>query len=244
MNTPSIPRKRIGGKSLSFTSPMLTGNPQPSPGVQQIFENPGEFTCQFGITVAKNPTVTKMSNRARALIAWNVDGQPVQRLVSITNGTSVTGIADAVAVQIFDTTVVGGFPNYNSNVPYIVTSSVAHGSRPSIQQPPSLDLFDPATGLAFTVTAGTNIFVPLPENIGAVSTFICVAPAPIAGVFQNTPILNQGAQVGQGQGGTLKLFDPQAYAKWVPLASGTDRLQLINNSAFDIVFSVQLGIDG
>lgn len=196
----------------------------------------GNYTIQFNVS-DPNTSVNLTPGdiiRARATITWKVNGNPVIRVVDVGNGVSVTGVAEAIDVQLQDvSSTSAGTPILLRGRPYTVTITCAPGTRPSVEQPPTVAL--PQTNLAAGATK--NFDVP----IGAISVFVAVFPAVVG-----SPIGAYQIQVNQLAINTsLKLYDPRQ-TDWVPLIPGTTQIGIAADAALptDTEIQVTFGIDG
>jgi hypothetical protein len=223
-------------------------------------EAPGPYTLQFGIT-GNTGIVGAIDAQAEALITWSVEGNFVTRRVALTNGLSVSGTAEAVRVIIYDVSKPGFA---TPNAPYNVSVQVVRGTRPAIQQPPTLNPHpfvgdlntnppQPYSQTTFTVLPGHILNLPIPNDAGVVSVFI---------VTTN----NAGTTQGMTAAGTMLVippdsitvtitgsvdapqWDPRGWPTWVPVPPGAAEITLQNNqaggSAVAVDFSVWYGIDG
>jgi hypothetical protein len=242
---------REGMTGWSQSGKLATANANQKVTMQADFEKgafgAGAYTVAFDIDQVSSPVKTRFNNRAEAEISWRVEGNAVNRRVSVSNGVQVSGCGQAVRVVISDVTpdrvVVTGAPP--AGEPYVVSVQITPGTRPTTETPPVLEVFDKTTGLAFDVATMTQTVVAIPQDAGVVSVYVTCAPTPIAGVPNGTIIPNQGVQVSHGGfGAPLKIYDPRDFDGWVPIATGAFEIDLINNTGFDITFSVQFGIDG
>jgi len=158
---------------------ILTGNAGTKDGFtfQVDFDNePGNYTIQFNVT---NIRPTRNGDgpgniTPTAEVIWSVEGNSVRRLVSVVNGTSITGIGQGIRVRVFDETDPGDTTAQQS---YTVSVQVTRGSRPSIQQPPTYGQYytDSQGNVLFSsivVLAGGASIIQVPQNIGAVSVWI------------------------------------------------------------------------
>ena len=213
-----------------------TGN---RPTMQAQFDEPGDFTVQFALEPALLPLLSPIE--CIAIIEWKVAGNTVRRRVTVGNGMSVTGTAEAVHVTFFDASTTG-----IAGVKYTVTVNVAPGVRPTVQQPalliPPIVLAAAPNNPIVLAPAGTHDY-PVPQDSGAISVYVSVGSfAPIL----PGPIPDQSVTVRHlAPGGfILKNYDPRNFI-WVPLSPGTERIQVANLSLIAALrFQVHFGIDG
>ena len=95
-----------GNLTRSFLSVMQTttnplgsfiGNQIPNLQIDQL--EPGEYTIQFQVVEAP---IDPEDFGLYAYIQWKVDGQQIQRIVSVFSGAVITGVANAVDVYLLD----------------------------------------------------------------------------------------------------------------------------------------------
>jgi len=67
--------------------------------VQQDDLEPGEYTIQFQIV---EPVVDGSGSATYAYVFWKVDGQQIQRIISVFSGSAISGVANSVHVQLLD----------------------------------------------------------------------------------------------------------------------------------------------
>jgi hypothetical protein len=233
----SFTKSESGGWSNSGT--LIAMQPRESTAVQlqAVFEQSGNYTVQFSVDrktfagVVVNPT---------AEIIWSCEGNSVRRVVSVVNGLSVSGMGQACKVTIYDATPgTFVFPG----VEYVVAAQVVPGVRASNQQPPTFAPIIagyPGIG-SIMLSAGSSVVVDIPQNIGAISTYITAGASPVPVVLTEANL-----QVVQfdALGIFLKMVDPREMA-WVPLAPSAIHLFFSNrHPTQNILFSLAYGIDG
>lgn len=201
------------------------------------------YTVQFRIG---NYTAGRRVS-ATADITWTVEGNQIHRTISITNGTSISGVGQSVSISAYD----NGHP-----VPllppdqfeYDLTINVAPGTRSPIQQPPVLvpwiqspdTIWRPGT-LVLPGLSGQNIFVP--KDVGVISMFTTASTIP-------NPIVLTEANITVAQvlvATRLKQYDPRV-EEWVPVSPQVDIVRFENflpvAPANVVMFSLTYGIDG
>lgn len=208
------------------------------------------YTVQFAVG---NLSVTGGEINPIAEISWAVAGNTVKRLVSVTNGMSVTGVGEAIKVVVYDAT------DQTAPAPtactYDVEITVAPGSRPSEQQPATYTTYlasdpffgaqVPLLGMTF-ISPNSSIIVPVPQGIGIISTFATAVVSSSNGVTipQGTALVEQN-----GFGGVTRIYDTQTTNGWVPILPQIQIIVLINGfpvapGSPTIAFSLMWGIDG
>jgi hypothetical protein len=190
--------------------------------------DPGSYVVQLSLD-DPNPAGGPFRVEAKAEIIWSVSGNGIRRVVDCVNGMSISGVAEGVAVSIFDTSTVGG----GNPLPYQVSVQVSKGNRASIQQPPFYTL--PVNIIAPSSFIATEI----PQGIGAISARVDIAPVTVGGVIPEF-----GLEVLQQYGGgTLKAYQPRV--GWVPLAPAARTISVVSAALADSTYiSIVLGIDG
>lgn len=207
------------------------------------------YTIQFSL---KNPsppfdpaTDSGICLRAKATITWTVAGNSTTRIVSVSDGSSISGLGNSVNIQIEDASDnVSGVENKT----YTVSASVSSGSRPTLggTQPP---LYTPREELETTgvnappypVAAASNVDIPVPENSGANAVFIAIAATDPATVFtgNDVSITQQGFS-----GPSLFRGNYDCCNKWIPIAPGALVVTVANNTADIIEVTPLFGIEG
>jgi hypothetical protein len=225
---------------------LITGNIDTTLSVQADFSaDPGPYTVQFDLSIPDQPqngVVKNVAIKAEALIEWSVEGNTVTRRVDIGDGTTVSGVGQACRVVVTDQTdnAMG-----DTGFEYNVTVLIAKGTRPSVDQPPTLTPFkrtDPITlNLLLTIAPGGSLNVPIPLDAGVISANVTV----IDTGSPPAPIPEQMVQVLQSIGGVvLRGCDPRAMT-WIPVIPGVSALGIFNFTAGQtIMISVEFGIDG
>lgn len=241
MNLPGIGLdKPKDGWSASGT--LITGNPAQSISLQANFPHAETYVIEF--SKAGNP-LSNLPIHSEALITWSVEGNSVTRRVSIANGTTVQGVAQAVRVVIIDSTgeAVGNVPAPNGTE-YTVSVQVTPGSRGSNKLPPfyipRLNYFRLLTPVA------PNVVLPVPQDAGIISFLVeAIGQSPlgftplkpgtlILNMIQNAVVIN-----------TVDAIESQI----VPIVPGTEQIEMSMQPAFDpsltaINFTLFYGIDG
>lgn len=229
-----------GGESIddgwSSSGTLTAGDTDSAVQLQANFDTPGAYTVQFSVSEYDPATDFPLPI---AEVIWSVEGNYVRRVISVSNGISISGVGQGVKVVVRD----GAFPTAPAN-DYVVGIQVAPGTRPAEQQPPSFAPLCAGTDAVLRpgvllVAAGAIITVPIPQNIGAISLYTTAG--------STTPVILTEADIQIHQGYTggvgVKSYDPRI-AQWVPLAPMATELVFYNLSAVTVLFSLTFGIDG
>ena len=203
--------------------------------MQAVFDEPGNYTVQFGLERTNPNPTTLFLVKAQALVTWSVAGNFVTRRISVGNGISITGQAEGVKVVIKDASdpaAVGTSENYR------VSMQVTRGTRGTIQQPPVLDIS--TTGVT-GILAGTTAIFTIPQDAGVVNVNVAVATVAGAPLADNIVTVNH---TGNAPGVTLiKSYDPRDI-DWAPVLPGTDTIRITNFGLVTVNVKVTFGIDG
>ena len=209
-------------------------NPNPSKNYTVQFSVGAPMSLVTGLVALDVPV------NPIAEIKWTVEGNDVRRVVSVVSGMSVTGVGEAIKVSVLDRSIQIAPGGITPVVPvsYDVDITCAPGSRASVTQPPTLTAQNPADlTFSFVSAAPGNIQVDIPVDSGVISTFVTA--------FSDGNILTDAdVTVTQLNGGLINRMYSPVHAEWVPMVAGTRRLQLTNNSAHTVLWSVTYGIDG
>jgi hypothetical protein len=142
----------------------LVGNQQQLQSLQQTELEAGEYTVQFQVI---EPVIDTRGFATYAIITWKVDGQQLQRVISVFSGAAISGVCDSVHVKLVDQSgrifgianlpggfsVTNGSPIVTATVPQSFTSDeqLEFLSQPGVQY-----------SLARGVTNATNIVLATP----------------------------------------------------------------------------------
>jgi hypothetical protein len=217
------------GGGWSASGSLFTMDVDKTVHFQADFPDSGPYTLQFSIIV---PPGFVGDASAVAEIDWKVEGNWVHRTISVSNGASISGTAEACKVLLRDADQ-SGFANQE----YQVSVQLAMGTRGNNQQPPILT----REGVVPVPALGI-VDIDVPQGVGVIATWVNVwnavgiDPAFLAGSTWVTE------RVGTGFA-TAKIYDPLS-PRWVPIAPGTVRLGLQNLNGTIAYFQVIFGIDG
>ena len=78
------------------------------PSLQIDHLEPGEYTIQFQVV---EPPIDNLNFGLCAYIYWKVDGQTIDRLISVFSGAAISGVAEAVHVYFLDQSARGAGSN-------------------------------------------------------------------------------------------------------------------------------------
>lgn len=194
----------------------------------------GIYTVQFGI---QTPDGLYKKVNPTARVVWSVEGNTIQRRLSVYDGASISGVADHVAVRVTDDSqnVGAGFGLLTSV--YTVTVEVTPFPRPPRGMPPYLRGSDDVIVVAGG-GAGTNIAVP--DDAGVISA-CAFAVAAGGGLPRITQVAADPAVI-------LARYVPATdSSSWTPIHPQTLNLTLENVSAdplSTVTYNVLWGIDG
>lgn len=213
----------------------LTDLPQGNsiPNLQQTNLEPGEYTLQF----EAYPPNDGFGFSAFAIVNWKTRGQTVTRKVSIFSGAAITGVCDAVDVQIVDDSDINS--GALAPLPYKVGASLSRGSRANIMQPATL--FTNPRAVSIAAGLATTFFVP--QGAGVVSAMVLVA-GELGQEGTNSLAVkaygNDNALAVNTQGWYPILQNPG----WVPLTPRTNIIIVQNGDTIPINAQVVWGVEG
>ena len=196
--------------------------------------------------VPANPSVPGSSQPVDpvAIIQFTIQGNKIQRIISVSNGISISAPGEALQVMVIDNTSYVG----SLGLTYQITIQAAPGVRAAVNQPPILYWsYPPLPGhtqsTSVLIPAAGELTVSVPTNAGVVSACIfalgdfAAGPAPF--VVPNVGVIQLASSI------------PVAYSelpepgRFIPIMSNCSNLQLINNDQVNGVnVAVVWGIDG
>ena len=228
-------------KGWALQTEMTKGFAGPINVTQKTFDEPDMHTVTLGIK-ASGPYGGSADDNGRgyspipeayATVAFTLNGVDFVRKFNIAQGTSVSGSAGAVTVQVEDNTVTAVGDPYPG---YQITTSISPGARPNSETPP----YYYENGYAFTIDqGGTFKVIPIPQGIG-VKTVCVVSNAPPGGGA------NAGQYGGPGGGTLISGWDTgETVGVFLPILPNATTLKVTNLSATTgWRYSVVFGIDG
>ena len=193
------------------------------------FDRAAVFTVQLGLNLGDGGFPVQ----CEAEIIWSLNGQPIRRVVSVSQGCSISGVTESIGIKIYDVTPVirGGV---NTPQEYFALGSVAPGPRAATTLPPFLRAWSQTQAIA---AAGTTALA-VRNNAGVVGFRLSVWAEGIAGATVTMTDSN----------GTVYdqyVVPPGLNNEFVPLAPGTTMVVITNNDAANPIYlSGQWAIDG
>jgi hypothetical protein len=230
-------------RGWSASGEMVGGDTSKKVSLQAVFGSPETYTIQFQLSTIDPPRGGAgpywAPTQAQARISWSVEGNTIERIVSVSDGTSVQGVGQGVRVVVEDVSGPIGTASVLGRR-YNVSVSVAPGSRGSDSLPPIL--LD--TNVQSTTAINTTTSIPVPQDAGVKSVMVTVYS------LFGAVIPSGGARVFQqydDAAGNLTAYDPREAngGGFVPLMPGVTNIVVQNNAVADtLVWSVIFGIDG
>jgi hypothetical protein len=228
----------------SVTGELISKIAQGGPSIQDDFSGEAQnFTAQFLVTQKQaigggSPgDITPVAE-----VLWAIGGNQSRRLISVFDGSSITGVAEHFTIKVSDQTDP---TNGTNQTKYKVTITVARGVRGSSALPPTLQTYITHAGLiklgTFILSPTENLTVPIPQNAGINSVMVTA---------DSIGVLLDGTEfdfVQSSVTGALKRYNPMSYG-FVPISPQADRLIFSNLTPLigghAIEFSITWGIDG
>ena len=175
------------------------------------FDKSEYYTVQLGV---EPPILGSSFNifSCLATISFKVEGNFVTRVISVTNGVSISGTAQAININLQDNTPVLGQP---LNQPYKVGMQVVPGTRPTQNRPPILVFLSQSD---FTVAPTTTTTILIPNNAGVISM-------EFTGLTESTPNSAPNAVIqffSPAQGFKSYLIDNTNYQGFIPVPPKID----------------------
>lgn len=210
-----------------------TGDPNNNPVKLAVdkFDRAAVFTVQLGLNLGDGGFPVQ----CEAEIVWSINSQPIRRVVSVSQGCSITGVTESINIKLYDVTPLifsqGSVPSLHQ---YVVFGSVAPGSRAATTLPPFLRAWPTTQSLA----AAGSTALAVRNNAGVVGFRLSVWATGIAGATVTMTDSN----------GTIYdqyVVPPGVNNEFVPLAPGTTMVVITNNDAANPIYlSGQWAIDG
>jgi hypothetical protein len=180
-----------------------------------------------------------------AIIQFTVQGNKVQRIISVSNGISISGPAEAIQVMVIDNTSYVESEGFQ----YQVTIQVTPGVRAAVNQPAVLYWSYPPNAAhtqneAIEIAPGASLDVLVPVNAGVVSAcVVCIGVNAGGGAPWVPPQVAVTQLAGAGINiGTTFQSEPGVF---IPIMSNCSQLQLQNNDQTNsALVAVIWGIDG
>lgn len=195
---------------------------------------PGQYTLQFQAL----PPADGNGFAAYATVNWKVGGQQLTRKLSVFSGAAITGVAEAVDVELVDVSNINLGPLTAS--PYEIAVQLAPGGRGATMQPPTL-LTRPNTT---TIPAQSVQAYAIPQGAGVISANVLTA---IDNAFiAAAPITEVAALARDPLGVNLSAWYPNAQSPgWVPLPGSAVQILVVNKSAANAIqCQIIWGIEG
>jgi len=203
------------------------------------FTRPNTYTLQFSTNALQKPNPTQ-TVRTLAEIIWSVSGNSVRRLISVLNGTSISGSGEGVTAKVFDWSGSSAVARTSYNVGVLLSP----GIRGSTSQPPTLEMardFVRGNGVLVNINAGTDVDFLIPVNAGVNSVFFSVTTGGFVPILPENVKFVQEAPFGQGQ----KAGDLSGVGfKWWPISAGASKINVDNNTAQSIQVAATWGVEG
>jgi hypothetical protein len=209
-------------------------------GLAVNFKHPNTYTLQFFTDALQHPNPSGTAIQTLAEIIWSVSGNSVRRLISLINGTALSGSGEGVTVKIYDWSA-----NALVKSLYSVGVLLAPGIRGNFSQPPYLEIdndFVRGNPVFTTIAAAGSAIFQIPQNAGVNSVwfsvltnggFVAIAP-------QNMQFIQRSPLGALTKGGDYEAITN----KWWPVSPGAKDIRVFNNTANSVDVTPSWGIEG
>lgn len=237
-------------KGWSANGLLTLGSAQPEISMQADFDEPGPYTLQFDVQypAESNPLAPEYFEgfpAAQARIFWSVEGNSVERLVTLTPGASISGVGQGVSVKVSDLSTFTTAPTVT--VQYPVGIQVVKGPRSAIQ-PPFYFRSSDRRRLVAPVAAGLQFGDTVPEKGGITSCRVFAGFAGGPGIEDG--IVEMGFSVKNTVVAPFQyavVLDPQKQGL-IPIPPGATsyylRLRSVPVGSGDFYWNILWGVDG
>lgn len=204
------------------------------------FKIPSTYTLQFFSEGLAKPNPGGTAIQTLAEVLWSVSGNSVRRLISVLNGTALSGAGEGVSVRIFD---FSGNTIVRST--YGVSVLLSPGIRGSTAQPPMLEIDnDLIRGgpVSLTINAGASGIFKIPPNSGVNSVWFSYLTSGgfVAVLPENLQFIQRNSITGIAQKGG----DANVAFKWWPISPTADDIRVFNNTANAMTITPTWGVEG
>jgi len=208
-----------------------------------------QYTVQITINQPPGGRSANGPPNLRAYINWVTSGVTNTRLITVGDGTSISGSGSGVSISLQD---VSTSPNDPSQAEYEVTIIIVPGTRGSTSSPPILvplpseitlsrgATLDPSNG--WTIPSSGAVVVEVPQNAGVQSAYLIPG---IDGSYATPTLLN--VTLDDANSNTLASYNPLAVPGFVPLPPQCNQVEIGNQAGALVTYSgvfLYWGIDG
>ena len=129
------------------------------------FDRASIYTVQIGLNVGDGGFPVQ----AEAEVIWSINGTPIRRVVSVSQGVSITGVTESARIAVYDATPI--VMDGQASVEYIALINIAPGPRAATTLPPFLRAYE----AALTLAAAQPTLLMVPGNAGVVGFRLSVS---------------------------------------------------------------------
>jgi hypothetical protein len=231
--------ENIGKDGWGLYANLDTSTPTKGGHISAIFPKAGIYTVQLS---AIGVVAGGFKSNPMADIKWTLEGQVQRRLISITQGTSISGVGEAATVTVYDDSAL----MIGSDQTYQILIQMGLGNRTGAD-PLYYPVIDCRLPGGFGVHAGAahvaahstrTLFVPRDLGIMGVNVYTTLTEAEIAAGESATMRLISAT-------GSVLTWDVAKYPEaFVPIPVNMNNLTLVNNTGLAKWFGVAYKIDG
>lgn len=242
---------KTGWSAVGTLTTRTDANPNPDGAVHLQVDfgekNSEYYTLQFSILPPPFVGEESIGIKGKAELLWTVEGNFIRRVVSVSNGQSISGLGQAVSIKITDDSFN---PNDNPAVQYGVSVQVTRGTRPAYgnSQPPLFSVMEgiyqaqigpPNPDAPVTVAAGSDLAIAVPPDCGINCFLLMIKVDGVAGID------DESVRVEQTSAGIIMAETSLRMANdWQPLMPGATTIVITNSSASDIIVTPLFGVEG
>jgi hypothetical protein len=205
---------------------------------ETMMQEGGVYTCTFDVIPPTDEDGDMLPFAATAQIRWNENGNSIQRIISIVQGTSISLPGRVVDIRVTDVTPellpISGDPTPGAGSKYTVSVVIDRGMRPSKSYPPTL-----YSGIA-TFPPATAVTIPIPLKSGVDSLEVtAVEDVAFPTVKPNIVVSFQNGT------GIFKQYDPSVTPGFVPIPPGATDVVITNADPTNATnITLTWGVDG
>lgn len=238
----------------SKTDSLIAHNTRKRFSLQASFEREGASAFTIMFESYYPPQQAGVWVAAKAKITWSVEGNAVERIVSVRNGLSITGVGEHVVVEVFDDSrslTVGGAILPINRVEYQIAINIAPGTRgaaligptiiPWVLSPTALPVVQNYGSIMLIPGVRTTATIDLTDYPSVSAFLFSVGAGGWDVVLDNDVIIQVGSPLG-----TTTWVGAGSKDVWIPIQSSESFIYIEENPALltNRLVTVTLAVDG